>query len=135
MIGYLKLGGLFAGVIGLLLIGWKISQWRTDAQETARLRVELTAAQDNYDMEKAERERIDGLRAVSDAKLLDLQEHERTLSDALKAKVATVVVDRRDCDLGDGVRGLLNNARGYDGLPRAAKRGANIPETFTADKQ
>jgi hypothetical protein len=131
-VNYLQLATWGVGLLAVAYFGWQIAHWQDRAQDAAELQEKLDMAVATADTMRSERDRADAARATSDALLLNAQDRERELYNELKSKVAQAVPDKRDCDLGPGVVSLLNSARGYDGVSRAAKRGGNIPESFTA---
>jgi hypothetical protein len=121
-------------VAAIAFIGWKVNEWRHGYNQAVTLAKSLDDAKADLEAEVTERERIDGLRAVADATVLDYQERERIKTNELKAKVGSVVADRRDCDFGDGAIRVLNDARGYqERLPGPTKHGSGIPEEITKD--
>jgi hypothetical protein len=129
MLTWIKLGVAVFAVGALLLLGFKVSEWREGYLRAEKLQVDLTAAQDRADMEEAERKRIDRLRAEADAKLLDAQEQARINADARREKVKQVVADNRTCDLGPDAVGLLNSAIRDDPVPGTP---GNVEESRSA---
>lgn len=105
-----------AAALALVLVGWKVNQWRMDAARAADL-------QRTLDAERAANVKADIDRLNVGLAIAAREGAEESRTTFLMQKVPVYVQDNRACDLGlDAVR-LLNEARrmptASDAAPRA----------------
>ena len=107
----IRYGVAALGLIGLILVGMKIAQWRYDAAAGVMLRTQVAE------------ERAGKMKAQSDARILaeELRATEAAIHERIKDIKRKVVVNRSpDCAIPADTLRLLNDARGIDQLPHAA---------------
>lgn len=125
MMGWVQWALAAAAAIAIGVAFMVVSQWRVDAALLDKAKVDLEAAEIARDAEGALRLEAERVTGQKQAELLDMQEREDDKIRKLKARIASMVPDIRECDYGLDVGRLLNDARGYDPLPGAPRNVAH----------